>query len=95
LALQRTACGEHGGKGHQQVFKRYKKSGDFVGMDMARKFLQMGYTRARRYANHATGRKYDAEGDVPPCQLDRVKAESARSSLRPGNVSRRMLSIKG
>jgi hypothetical protein len=25
---------------------------------MARKFLQMGYTRARRYANHKSGRKY-------------------------------------
>jgi hypothetical protein len=25
---------------------------------MARKFLQMGYTRARRYANYKGGRKY-------------------------------------
>jgi hypothetical protein len=33
--------------------------GDFVGMDMCRKFLQMGMTRAKRYANHAGGRKYD------------------------------------
>ena len=32
-------------------------------MDMARKFLQMGYTRSRRYANHASGKKYD--GPVP------------------------------
>lgn len=30
---------------------------------MARKFLQMGYTRARRYANHKGGKKYD--GPVP------------------------------
>ena len=30
-------------------------------MDMARKYLQMGYTRARRYANHPSGRKYAAE----------------------------------
>lgn len=41
------------------LFKRYKKEKDFVGMDMARKFLQMGYTRARRYANHPSGRKYE------------------------------------
>jgi hypothetical protein len=34
-----------------------------VGADMARKFLQMGYTRARRYANHQGGKKYD--GAVP------------------------------
>lgn len=25
---------------------------------MARKYLQMGFTRARRYANHASGQKY-------------------------------------
>lgn len=40
------------------MFLVYKKKNDFVGMDMARKFLQMGYTRARRYANHTSGRKY-------------------------------------
>ncbi len=40
------------------LFQQYKKNADFVGMDMARKFLQMGFTRARRYANHASGRKY-------------------------------------
>jgi hypothetical protein len=33
-------------------------------MDMARKFLQMGFTRARRYANHASGQKYDASHQV-------------------------------
>ncbi len=42
------------------LFVEYQKADDFVGMDMARKFLQMGYTRARRYANHPAGRKYKA-----------------------------------
>lgn len=28
---------------------------------MARKFLQMGYTRSRRYANHKSGRKYQQD----------------------------------
>lgn len=46
------------------MYGEYKARRDFVGMDMARKFLQMGFTRARRYANHKTGRKY--EGPVPP-----------------------------
>ena len=46
------------------LFLQYKAQGDFVGMDMARKFLQMGYTRARRYANHKSGKKY--KGPVPP-----------------------------
>ncbi len=45
------------------LYEEYKMKGDFVGMDMARKFLQMGYTRARRYANHAGGKKY--AGPVP------------------------------
>ncbi|QHT67716.1 DUF4385 domain-containing protein [Rhodocytophaga rosea] len=40
------------------MFLEYLQIHDFVGADMARKFLQMGYTRARRYANHKSGRKY-------------------------------------
>jgi len=40
-----------------EMFLRYKQEDDFVGMDLARKFLQMGYTRARRYANHRSGKK--------------------------------------
>ncbi|MFC5411852.1 DUF4385 domain-containing protein [Larkinella bovis] len=73
-----------------ELFLAYKKQGDFIGMDMARKFLQMGVTRARRYANHRTGQKYD--GPVPadqkgrsgshgretlPLDADPLKAESA------------------
>ncbi|MFD2936227.1 DUF4385 domain-containing protein [Spirosoma flavum] len=74
-----------------QLFLEYKEKRDFIGMDMARKFLQMGYTRSRRYANHRTGQKYD--GPVPdeqkgrsgahgrdqlPRNEDPVKAKSAR-----------------
>jgi hypothetical protein len=40
-------------------FLAYNDADDFIGMDMARKFLQMGMTRAKRYANHKGGRKYD------------------------------------
>lgn len=46
-----------------QLFLDYLAADDFVGADMARKFIQMGYTRARRYANHKGGKKYD--GAVP------------------------------
>ncbi len=42
-----------------KLFKAYLTDDEFVGADMARKFLQMGYTRARRYANYKGGRKYD------------------------------------
>src|SRR5687767_13735456 len=40
------------------IFLDYLSQRDFIGAVMARKFLQMGYTRARRYANHKSGRKY-------------------------------------
>lgn len=45
------------------LFLEYLENSDFVGADMARKFLQMGYTRSRRYANHKSGRKYSIETD--------------------------------
>lgn len=40
-------------------FVQYEEEDDFVGMDMCRKFIQMGMTRAKRYANHQGGKKYD------------------------------------
>lgn len=45
------------------LYLRYKAGNDFVGMDMARKFLQMGWTRSLRYFNHKSGKKY--VGPVP------------------------------
>lgn len=61
------------------MFLDYKSKGDFVGMDMARKFLQMGYTRARRYANHKSGRKYrEGTREILVREEDTVKAESAQ-----------------
>ncbi len=73
------------------MFVDYLQQDDFVGADMARKFLQMGYTRSRRYANHKSGRKYKnnpqkesskeaqskARKDILPNQVDLVKAECA------------------
>jgi hypothetical protein len=44
------------------AFLNYEKEDDFVGMDMCRKFIQMGMTRAKRYANHKGGRKYGVGG---------------------------------
>src|SRR6476469_5510173 len=74
-----------------QMFLDYLQQGDFVGADMARKFLQMGYTRSRRYANHKSGKKYQtnpqkagseaeqkaARQEGLPYEVDPVKAESA------------------
>lgn len=44
-----------------QLFLHYISTEEFVGADMARKFLQMGYTRARRYFNYQGGRKFRKE----------------------------------
>ncbi|MED5245089.1 DUF4385 domain-containing protein [Priestia sp. 40] len=60
-----------------QLFLTYKEKSDFVGMDMARKFLQMGYTRSRRYANYKGGKKYNKDGERNERQIDERKAESA------------------
>lgn len=53
-------------------FAEYWKRGDFVGMDVARKFLQMGYTRSRRYAKYKGGNK-----SRPKEKLDSVKERCA------------------
>ncbi len=58
-----------------EMFLAYLEAGDFPGADMARKFLQMGWTRARRYANHRGGRKYDKKtGAERPRAEDPEKA---------------------
>lgn len=62
-----------------KMFLEYKDKDDFVGMDMARKFLQMGYTRSRRYANHKSGQKYkEGTKEILPRETDEIKAESAK-----------------
>ena len=64
-----------------RMFESYKQRDDFIGMDMCRKFLEMGFTRSRRYANHKDGKKYDAESNVKPQEPDALtslKAKSAR-----------------
>jgi len=71
------------------MFLTYLNAGDFPGADMARKFLQMGVTRARRYANHASGRKYASDGTVLPLEEDRWTSEKARSAEIFGDFYRR------
>ena len=61
-----------------RMFRAYLKASDFVGADMARKFLQMGWTRGRRYANHKEGRKYDKKTrELLPRVEDPEKAAAA------------------
>jgi hypothetical protein len=63
------------------LFLNYLNKGEFVGADMARKFLQMGYTRARRYANYKGGRKYDKEHNYALNQKGTGDVEKAESAL--------------
>jgi len=46
----------------REQYDAYREREDFVGMDMARKYLQMGFTRAMRYAKYPGGQKYDEDG---------------------------------
>ena len=62
------------------MFNDYGRRQDFIGMDMARKFLEMGFTRARRYANHSSGRKYAEDGKVRPQEVDWKTNEKAKAA---------------
>ena len=62
-----------------QMFEDFLAADDFVGADMARKFLQMGYTRARRYANHKSGKKYEQN---PQKAKSKEAEKQARQQLR-------------
>ena len=68
------------------MFCDYKEQRDFIGMDMARKFLEMGFTRSRRYANHPSGKKYSSDGSISPQSPTALHCEKSRSA----NVFKRM-----
>jgi hypothetical protein len=55
-----------------QKFCEYRAEGDFVGMDVARKYLQMGWTRSLRYAKYRAGKKSQPLGEP-----DQVKLQGA------------------
>ena len=60
-----------------EMFQGYRDRKDFIGMDMCRKFLEMGFTRARRYANHKDGKKYDENRNIIPQEPDALTSEKA------------------
>jgi len=68
------------------MYLDYLEQQDFIGMDMCRKFLEMGFTRSRRYANHRTGKKYDDEGKVRPQEPDHATCDFAKSAKIFKNV---------
>ena len=64
------------------MYLDYRILKDFVGMDMCRKFLEMGFTRARRYANHKDGKKNGKNGKILPQEKDWATSEKAKAAKR-------------
>jgi len=62
-----------------KMYADYRVLKDFIGMDMCRKFLEMGFTRARRYANHKDGKKYK-DGKILPQEKDWATSEKAKAA---------------
>ena len=62
-------------------FFKYLEDGDFVGADMAKKYLHMGFTRSRRYYNHSSGAKWTQEnGEWKVLPFDRNEKRFLESS---------------
>lgn len=70
---------QKGSEAIYELFLQYLQQDEFVGADMARKFLQMGFTRSRRYTNYKGGKKYlpDHETTFTKGSGDPLKAKSA------------------
>ena len=63
----------------KMLYNYFRAKKDFIGMDMCRKFLEMGFTRARRYANHRDGKKYK-NGKTLPQEKDALTCDKAMSA---------------
>ncbi|KAF7187524.1 hypothetical protein HII31_11148 [Pseudocercospora fuligena] len=74
----------------ENAFKHYVGKEDFVGADMARKFIQMGMTRAKRYANHAGGRKYEKS----ELELEREGKKGAKRTQLPKSTGHKGMEEK-
>ncbi|WWD15960.1 hypothetical protein CI109_100384 [Kwoniella shandongensis] len=59
-------------------FQGYRDQDDFVGMDITRKFLQMGRTRSLRYALRPGGRKYSPTSGEEMARTGKVYDEEKR-----------------
>jgi hypothetical protein len=73
-----------------EMYCDYKRQKDFIGMDMARKFLEMGFTRSKRYANHKDGKKYDSSGSVLPQEKDALTSVKAMAAMVFKNIRDRV-----
>jgi hypothetical protein len=62
-------------------FLEFYEQNDFVGMDMTRKFIQMGMTRSKRYANFKGGRKY-VDGKEKGNMIKKSKGHDGREEKK-------------
>ncbi len=62
------------------IFFYYVSQNDFVGADIAKKYLQMGFTRARRYANFPSGRKYKSKYCIKESSTANMTSEKANAA---------------
>lgn len=62
------------------MFLEYLNRNEFVGANLSRKYLQMGFTRARRYFNYKGGRKYNAEKNYDLLKKGTGDPEKAKSA---------------
>lgn len=69
----------HSAAAIREKYEAYRDADDFVGMDMARKYLQMGFTRAMRYAKYPAGHKHHPDGTPrePETWADTEKRKAA------------------
>ena len=64
-----------------KMFLQYIDNDEFVGADMAKKYLHMGFTRSRRYWNHSSGKKWTNDGEWKVLPYDRTEQRFYDSSL--------------
>ncbi|MFB6255914.1 MAG: DUF4385 family protein [Haloplanus sp.] len=77
-SIKTLAEAETAAEAIHDAFREYRDRDEFVGMDMARKYLRMGWTRAMRYAKYPGGRKYDDGEERDPQEwYDEEKREIA------------------
>jgi len=78
--FKNVSAAEESAKRILKLFNNYILLEDFVGADMARKYLQMGFTRARRYANYKGGNKYDKQNNYAVQSRDTGETEKAKAA---------------
>ena len=67
-------------------FFMYLKDNDFVGADMAKKYLHMGFTRSRRYWNHSSGKKWEKVPEENICHYSGLpSAKSYKWEVLPND----------